>query len=392
MGIWISDERLMGLPTTGAAWDAVVAGSEALALTTRADLDNQDEKIGEDLMAAALRYRRTGHVASKEAGVAVLATAPESENGGRTLALGRNLASYIIAADLLEYRPDTFVAWARGVRRETLDGMTLIECQEKRGNNWGTAATASLIAVDLYLGDTTDLARAVRVFRGWLGDRSQYSGHDWGDLKWQANPAAPVGINPKGSQLGGYSVDGCLPDDQRREAGTYAAPPAVNYVRAAITHQYVSATLLWQAGYSDAFDWSDQALRRAVLFFRDRCGGTFSGDDAWCIPLIEWAYPGLEVGADVPGSLGKGFAWAAWTHGNWERTSAEPPPPPPPPPDPDPDPVDPCASVKAELADARGEIAALSATLAAAEGERAEAEAALAVANAKIARARAELA
>lgn len=336
------------LPTSGPAWDAMLAAANSLS--GAADIDNQDEKQGEKCLAAAYVAKITGNITYYTKVDNLLDSAPESENGGRTLALGRNLAAYVIAAEAAAHRTVKFTTWLRNVRTESLDGDTLISTHEGRPNNWGTACGASRVAAAIYLKDEIDLARAAKVFYGWLGNRSEYAGFDYGDLKWQADPSKPVGINPKGAMLGGYSVDGCLPDDQRRVSGTYADPPAANYVRAAITHSFVTATLLYNAGYTDVFEASDSALKRAVLFFRDRCHGTFTGDDAWAIPLIEWAYPDLEVGADVPDSVGKTMAWSAWTHGNWSRGDIAPPPPPPPPPDPDP--TDPCAAVKAELATA----------------------------------------
>lgn len=326
MGLWLTEQEILALPASGPAWDAVKAAADSLSGT--ADVDNQDEKQGEKCLAAALVGRRLNSDAHAEKARKLLASAPESENGGRTLALGRNLAAYVIAADTIAYRAPAFVDWLAKVRTETLDGMTLISTHEKRANNWGTAAGASRIAAALYLGDDTDLAKATKVLKGWLGDRAEYAGFKYGGTEWQADPAKPVGINAKGAARNGINIDGCLPDDQRRTGGLTANPPAGNYVRAAISHSYVSATLLWNHGI-DVFSVSDEALRRAVVFFTQRAKGKFDSDDGWAISLIEWAYPGLEAGADAPGSVGKTMAWTAWTHGDSTRGGAPEPPPPP---------------------------------------------------------------
>lgn len=334
MSIWLTDTELASLPASGPAWAAMKAAADSLS--GKADIDNQDEKQGEKCLAAALCARKLNNTAYHDKAATLLRSAPESENGGRTLALGRNLAAYVIAAAEIEFREPAFVNWLAKVRTETLSGMTLVSTHEKRANNWGTASGASRIAAAVYLEDDVDLARAARVMKGWLGDRAAYSGFDFGDLAWQADPKAPVGINPKGATRNGINVDGCLPDDQRRTGGLVANPPAGNYVRAAISHSFVSATLLWNAGI-DVFSASDEALRRAVQFFTQRAKGTFSGDDGWAVSLIEWAYPGLEAGADAPGSVGKTMAWTAWTHGDRARGEAPAPPPdepPPPPPGP----------------------------------------------------------
>lgn len=336
--LWITDAELAALPTSGPAWTATKAAADALSGT--ADIDNQDEKQGERCLAAALVGRRLGNTAYIDKATRLLASAPESENGGRTLALGRNLAAYVIAADVAGYRQAAFVDWLAKVRTETLDGMTLVSTHEQRANNWGTAAGASRIAAALFLEDEAELDRAVKVFRGWLGDRAQYAGFKFPDLSWQADPKNPVGVNPLGATKQGHSIDGCLPDDQRRTGGFSWPPPAGNYVRAAISHSFVSATLLWNAGV-DVFSASDVALRRAVAFFTVQAKGAFSGDDGWVPPLIEWAYPGIVAGRGDPASVGKTMAWCAWTHGGRSRAGGpEPPPPPPPPPPPGPTPLE----------------------------------------------------
>jgi hypothetical protein len=156
-----------------------------------------------------------------------------TEVGGRTLALGRNLIGYVLAADLVGL-PATedarFRTWLQTCLTETLDGKTLKSCHEERPNNWGTHAGASRVAAALYLGDTAQVERCAQVFKGWLGDRASYAGFDYGDLSWQADPSKPVGINPRGAMIQGHSVDGVLPDDQRRAGGFTWPPPKENYV------------------------------------------------------------------------------------------------------------------------------------------------------------------
>ena len=40
--------------------------------------------------------------------------------------------------------------------------------------------------------------RPATVFRGFVGERSSYAGFRYGELSWQCDMAAPVGINPTG--------------------------------------------------------------------------------------------------------------------------------------------------------------------------------------------------
>ena len=59
----------------------------------------------------------------------------------------------------------------------------------------------------------------------------------------------------------GHSIDGVLPDDQRRGGPFEWPPPRENYVYEALQGATVQAALLSRAGY-DAWDWGDQALLR----------------------------------------------------------------------------------------------------------------------------------
>jgi len=181
-----------------------------------------------------------------------------------------------------------------------------------RPNNWGTHAGASRVAADRYLGDKADLARAAKVFQGWLGDRSAYAGFTYGDLAWQAHPDAPVGINPKGATKNGQSIDGVLPDDQRRAGGFTWPPQKENYVWEGLQGAVVQAELLHRAGY-DAWNWSDKALLRAVLWETNVARFPAQGDDAWQVWLVNHAY-----GTTFPTSTatsGKNMGFTDWMYG-----------------------------------------------------------------------------
>ena len=226
-GIWLSLPEIQALPTSGTAWSNVKAAADGSF--GPANIADQDSNHDVYTLAAALVYARTGDTSYRAKAASAIDAAIGTEAGGRTLALGRNLVSYVIAADLInlrEYDPagDTrFRTWLSSVRREVLSGNTLIQTHEKRANNWGTHAGASRMAADLYLDDFSDLSRAATVFRGWLGERAAYAGFSFGDLSWQSNPSSPVGINPSGATIQGHDFDGVRPDDERR-AGSFACP------------------------------------------------------------------------------------------------------------------------------------------------------------------------
>jgi len=238
-----------------------------------------------------------------------------TEVGGRTLALGRNLASYVIAADLvgLDSGQDTqFRAWLRQTLTEELDGKTLQSTHEIRANNWGTMAGASRAAVAAYLGDQQEMERVAKVFKGWLGDRASYAGFSFGsDLSWQADPAKPVGVNPIGAIKEGHSIDGALPDDMRR-GGSFTWPPVqTNYPWGALQGAVTQAEILFRSGFN-AWQWQDRALLRAVQFLNG-LGWKPGGDDQWIPWLIDSRY-GTQFATNPSADPGKIMGWTAWTH------------------------------------------------------------------------------
>jgi hypothetical protein len=320
-GIWTTAAELASRPTSGPAWQALKSAADGPVGPALIADQNSDADV--DTLAAALVYARTGGAAYRAKAAGAIAAAIGTEQGGRTLALGRNLASYVIAADLIDLwgydsgLDGRFRAWLSAVRTENLGGETLIATHETRPNNWGTMAGASREAADAYLGDAVDLDRAARVFRGYLGDRSAYAGFKFGDLSWQADPSQPVGIVPTGATKAGVAIDGALPEDMRRGC-SFAIPPChTDYAWEAMQGVVVQAEILSRRGY-DAFGWQNQAVLRAAEFL-ERLDALFGGwwataDDRWQPWIINRAY-GTSLPAASPGGVGKVMAWADWVFG-----------------------------------------------------------------------------
>jgi hypothetical protein len=321
VNLWLDIAELQALNFSGPAQQAVWAAADKFAVGS-IDLSDQDDKNDVLLLAAALRDGATLGRAMPIVYDGVM-RAMDTELGGRTLALGRNLCPVLIAADYAAVKERTFIEWVRRCLHEDLDGRTLISTHEDRPNNWGTHAGASRIACDLYLfkyGSSAerrearaDLQRAGRVFLGWLGDRSQYAGFSWGELDWQADPQNPVGINPRGASKDGHSIDGVLPDDQRRAGGFTWPPTKENYVWEALQGAIVQATLLSRVYGLLPFNASNRALHRAVTWLHEECKFPAEGDDTWIPHLVNWAY-GSTFPAPIPSSPGKNMGWTDWTH------------------------------------------------------------------------------
>ncbi len=321
--IWLTQAELESLPMSGPAWNAVVA--EAEGRFESPDISDNSSDHDTQTFAAALVAARTGDSAMRQKTVEAISSAIGTESGGNTLALSRNLVGYVLAADLIDLpsaSPNVdarFREWLNTVRRRDLDGRTLISTHDDRPNNWGTHAGASRMAAALYLGDATDFANATRTFKGLLGDRSAYSDFRYGDLDWQADRSRPVGINPAGATINGHSVDGVLPDDQRRGGDFAWPPPCENYVREAMQGMVVQAEILRRQG-QDAFGWSDRALLRAAKWLTGTAGCEFEGDDEWIAPLLNAAY-GTSFPVSTPVRSGKHVGFTDWTHsGSGSRT------------------------------------------------------------------------
>src|SRR5262245_28417084 len=230
-GVWLSAAEVRELPQSGPAFASLLAAAEKPLPAP--ELGERDSLCDVLVMARGLLFARTGDKRYREEVVDAIQRVMGSEKKGDVLALARNLPGYVIAADLVELPPaleKPFRAWLRALPDEELAGQNLRSVHERRPNNWGLHAGGARAVIARYLGDTQDLERVAKIFRGWLGERSAYASFEYGDLDWQADPLHPVGINPRGATRDGHSIDGVLPDDQRRAGGFTWPPQKENYV------------------------------------------------------------------------------------------------------------------------------------------------------------------
>jgi hypothetical protein len=321
VGVWLGADEVAVLPTSGAAWTNLLAAADKACGTP--DLANQDDPANVCVMAKALVYARIGGAKYRDGVLAALTSIVNSGTyNGRALALGRELGAYVIAADLIGL-PGMDPALDRVFREKLVELRTtythsgpgnLIECQERRPNNWGLHCGFTLAAIAVYLGDDAALDRVAVIFRGWAGDRDAYAAFKYGaDLTWQADPAQPVGINPKGSTRDGHNIDGVMPEEMRR-CGSFQWPPcSTGYVWEALQGAVATAWVLHRRGH-DAFGWQDRALLRAVIWVHEQADQPAEGDDTWQPHLINKVY-GSTFPAPTPSRPGKNVGWADWTHG-----------------------------------------------------------------------------
>jgi hypothetical protein len=268
-------------------------------------------------LAKALYFVRTGEKSYARDVIQALDQIRGTEKGARTLAIGREVIAYVVAADLvgLDYADrQRFEDWLQNLRKQVFQDRTIRSTHEDRPNNWGTHAGATRIAIAAYLGDTKEIERSAHVFRGWTGEAQGWQGFKFLENWWQPTGMREFAINPAGTMREGHPIGGVLPDDQRRAGRFRWPPPKENYVYEALQGAIEQAVLLERLGY-DSWQWGDRALLRAFDWLHAEAHYPAEGDDTWLPHIVNRAY-GANFPAPTPTTPGKGMGFADWTHGS----------------------------------------------------------------------------
>jgi hypothetical protein len=320
----------MALPTSGQAWDALLA--IANGPTGRPRLRDQDERHGLTALAVALAYARTGEESYRDRArreiMRVIGTEREGANNA-VLALARQLGSYVLAADFIDLDgadDELFRDWLTGIRHKDLGGhgrwTSLVATHQDSANNWGAFAGASRIAASLYLDDRADVAAAAQVLRGFLGDTAAWRSFQpvEDSASWACDPRAYVPLNPP-CERDGINLDGAIVRDISRD-GDREWPPgdsAIGYTLESLQGLMLQAELLTVAGYGDAWSWSDEALRRAAELVT-RSGE--AGGETWNRSQVSFHVPWLfnaryDLGLPTQtAGQGRVFGYTDWLYGD----------------------------------------------------------------------------
>lgn len=325
--------ELLSLPMSGTAWTGLKTVADASLGTP--NLCDQDSKHHLRTLAAALVYARTG-IASygQKARDGVMAALPTQVVGcnNATLALGRQLAAYVLAANfagLSGAQDTTFRTWLSAIRTKIVGGHSVWNSirttHQLAPGNWGAHAGSARIAADIYLGDTADLAAAAKVTRGFLGDRTAYAGFtqklDSDDLSWTCTgSAATYTPEDPACTKSGINLDGAIATDISR-GGALRWPPAdpgIPYQLESIQGAGLQVELLYRNGYSDAWTWSNSALKRAAAVVT-RSGA--SGGTGWNLTTASRQMPWLlnkRYGTSIPtrtAGMGRSIGFTDWLYG-----------------------------------------------------------------------------
>ena len=336
--MWISSSEIMNLPASGRAWDRL--RTTAYGSWGTADLKNQDSKHAINTLAGALVYARTGDNALRnKVRDGILAAKRSMDASGEwqttngVLAAGRQIGAYVISADLIGLRAfdanadNEFRGWLGPIRTTNIGThgrwKAITFTCENAAANWGTFACASRIAASIYLGDTADVNRAANIIRAFLGERNAYPAdapgrngyfqHTGGyDPSWACNDAAWTGINP-GCVKSGVNLDGVLVEDAARGGGCCTLQGSgIGYSWEALQGLFVSVELLYRTGaYGDPYQWSNQALKRAMDFMQ-RSGWSISNAASYVPWMANRRYnTGYPAG---PCPSGRIMSWGDWLY------------------------------------------------------------------------------
>lgn len=207
----ISNAEIAALPTSGSAW-AYMKGKADDALNHLNLVDGSEtsdspwlpnynggtylSRPATQTLAMALVYARTGTVAYKDKVIAackyLIGTEDSTSTDGtalsdRLLATARQLPAWIMAADLVgmdptevgtrtSYTTTQWDDWLLTLRDKEIStatsGKAISSCNDQFGHNWAAFCSASRAAIDIYLGDTTDLDATYTNFKRYVGDRT----------------------------------------------------------------------------------------------------------------------------------------------------------------------------------------------------------------------------
>jgi hypothetical protein len=331
--------ELLALPTSGTAWNALKAVADGSMSTP--DLCNQNASHHLETLAAALVYARTGVASYGSKARAAIMAAIQTQQVGCTnavLALGRQLTAYVLAANLagLSGSDDsTFRSWLSAIRTKVIGGHpvwnALVVTHLSSPNNWGAYAGAARIAADLYLGDTTDLAAAARVTRGFLGDRAAYAGFTQNltadAIAWSCTGNVTTYSPENGAcAKSGINLDGGVAADISR-GGSLRWPPAdpgIPYQLEAIQGTGLQVELLYRNGYPDAWNWSNNALERAAaIVSRSAASGGTGWNATTTARQMPWLL-NLRYGTSIPtqtSGMGRAIGFTDWLYGSGAAAS-----------------------------------------------------------------------
>ena len=319
-GFWVTHDEILRQPTSGAAWNSIVAAaSKAGGVAAVADQDSDHDQW---TLAAAIYTVRTGQ--QRDRAVLALERAIGTEAGGRWLAVGRNLTGYVIAADLLGIRSGPVHSWLasfgsmRLAHNNSGEPITFRQSAWQSGSNASAQLGAAYTALAAYLRNGDMLRWSWNAFRRYAGDRSSAHRVTSNSPAWQQAPSDPVGIQNAGAKKGGCSISGAVSNDMSRGGENVCRPGFTQYPWVGLEGAVPAAMMLTRSGYP-AFVVSDRALRRAAIYLMGlrRSSGNVEWYDADRAPEIKHVLNrvyALPYPVEHPVGPGRTVGFTDYTH------------------------------------------------------------------------------
>lgn len=301
--------EVAGLPTSGAAWQRVVADADASAGTANLTCDQNQRTHPKVALAAALVYARTGTAAyrTKVIGLLEAARASARDCGNAILSLGRQLSAYMLAADYVDYREPGFVAWARAIRTQDFPAShsrwhVLTGTAQNTSNNWGTFALASLTAADAYLGDEDGLGEDFGIWESYGAGGGGFQHTSSYQEVW----SCPVGFEINPASCTDPRKEGAAVEDASRSS----FPTLQNYPAEAAQGYVLTAEILWGQGY-DAWGVNDSQVCRNAAWRARGNNLNYSSAD-YHVTYVYNERCGTSYPTPQPAVFGRGWGYTDW--------------------------------------------------------------------------------
>jgi hypothetical protein len=337
--MWITRDELMSLPTSGSAWESMNEVAYGDWKWKSANLRDQDNKHHIYVLACAFVYARTGDAslqAKVRDGIVEAKQSMDEESEWQTdngvLAASRQIGSYVIAADLIDlqsFDPAAdveFRNWLRIIRTTDIGThgrfTSITQTCENAASNWSGYACASRIAASIYLEDAKDVQRAANILRAWMGEREYYPADAPGEngyfqhtrayeSSWACDEANWTGVSPPCIKSG-VDINGALLEDASRGGGCCTLRgEGIEYSWEVLQGAYFAAELLYRANFGNPYEWSDQALKRA-LDFMERSGWGMTSP-ATSVPWLANARYGTSYPTE-PTIDARIMSWGGWLY------------------------------------------------------------------------------
>lgn len=327
----------MSLSVTSAAWDKLLAAANGG--WGQPNITDQNNKHDLGVLAGALVCARIGNEnlcgKVRDGIMSAKHTFDDASEWGKTngvLASGRQIAAYVISADLInlsQFDPSAdaeFRAWLTIIRKQKVGTQSrwtsLTGTSENAAENWAAHALASRIAASIYLGDVADVNRSALILRAW-SDRSFYpkdgigvNGYFQHSSSYKSSwicgtESVYTAINNSPCDKNGVNLDGALVEDASRGGGCCQLSGAgYSYSWEVLQGLTLSTELLYRTNrYDNPYLWGDSALKRAVDHMQ-RQGWVINNPGKFVPWLLNMRY-----GTSYPtasNSDGRYMSWGDW--------------------------------------------------------------------------------